>query len=44
MSSLPFGTVTILFTDIENSTPLWEKFPEAMKSALIKHDSILIRV
>lgn len=38
---LPVGTVTFLFTDIEGSTNLWEKFPEAMKSALAKHDSIL---
>ena len=41
MNSLPSGTVTFLFTDIENSTPLWEKFPESMKSALAKHDSVL---
>lgn len=41
MSALPTGTVTFLFTDIEGSTKLWEKFPEAMKSALAKHDAIL---
>jgi len=41
MSSLPTGTVTFLFTDIESSTQLWEKHPEAMKLALAKHDSIL---
>lgn len=41
MKPLPSGTVTFLFTDIENSTPLWEKSPEAMKSQLAKHDSIL---
>lgn len=39
--SLPSGTVTFLFTDIEGSTGLWEKFPEEMKTALAKHDSIL---
>ena len=39
--NLPSGTVTFLFTDIENSTQLWERFPEGMKSALTKHDSIL---
>ena len=39
-SNLPTSTVTFLFTDIENSTPLWEKHPEAMKSALAKHDSL----
>ncbi|MFN8460370.1 MAG: adenylate/guanylate cyclase domain-containing protein [Anaerolineales bacterium] len=38
--NLPTGTVTFLFTDIEGSTKLWEKYPEAMKSALAKHDSI----
>ena len=41
MTKLPSGTVTFLFTDIENSTSLWEQYPEAMKSALAKHDSIL---
>jgi len=39
--TLPSGTVTFLFTDIESSTKLWEKHPEAMKSALARHDSIL---
>ncbi len=38
---LPTGTVTFLFTDIEGSTKLWEQYPEEMKSALAKHDSIL---
>jgi class 3 adenylate cyclase len=41
MNSLPSGTVTFLFTDIEGSTKLWEEHPEAMKPALAKHDSIL---
>jgi predicted ATPase/class 3 adenylate cyclase len=41
MSNLPSGTVTFLFTDIEGSTVLWEKRPEAMKSALAAHDEIL---
>jgi len=41
MNNLPTGTVTFLFTDIVDSTPLWEQHPEAMKSALAKHDSIL---
>lgn len=41
MRSLPSGTVTFLFTDIENSTSLWEKYPETMKSALAKHDALL---
>ena len=41
MGRLPSGTVTFLFTDIEGSTGLWEKHPEAMKDALARHDSIL---
>jgi predicted ATPase/class 3 adenylate cyclase len=41
MGKLPSGTVTFLFTDIEGSTQLWEKYPGAMKEALAKHDSIL---
>src|SRR5512140_405524 len=38
---LPTGTVTFLFTDIEGSTQLWEKYPEGMKGALASHDAIL---
>ncbi|HET6964549.1 MAG TPA: adenylate/guanylate cyclase domain-containing protein [Acidimicrobiales bacterium] len=37
----PSGTVTFLFTDIEGSTRLWETAPEAMRSALERHDEIL---
>lgn len=40
-SDLPGGTVTFLFTDIEGSTQLWEKYPEAMKQALARHDALL---
>src|SRR5436309_3501501 len=32
---------TFLFTDIEGSTTLWEHFPERMRSALARHDSLL---
>jgi len=41
MSAIPTGTVTFLFTDIEDSTPLWEQHPEAMKDALARHDVLL---
>jgi class 3 adenylate cyclase len=41
MSSFPSGSVTLLFTDIEGSTRLWEEQPDAMSSALAVHDSIL---
>lgn len=36
-------TATFLFTDIEGSTQLWERHPEAMKHALAQHDAILLR-
>lgn len=32
-----------LFTDLENSTRLWEQFPLAMKEALARHDALLRR-
>src|SRR2546421_124909 len=41
MAGLPTGTVTFLFTDLEGSTRLWEEHPEAMKSALARHDEIV---
>lgn len=37
----PSGIVTFLFTDIEGSTPLWEGFPEAMRSSVAAHHAIL---
>jgi class 3 adenylate cyclase/predicted ATPase len=39
--SLPSGTVTILFTDVEGSTRLWDAFPDDMRTALAVHDEIL---
>jgi predicted ATPase/class 3 adenylate cyclase len=44
ISSLPSGTVTFLFTDIEGSTRLWEQHPEAMQAALARHDVLLRRI
>src|SRR3712207_9135728 len=41
MAELPTGTITFLFTDIEGSTRLWERHPEAMSRALARHDEIL---
>lgn len=38
---LPSGTVTFLLTDLEGSTRLWEQDPEAMKSAMIRHDELV---
>ncbi|MCW3054604.1 MAG: putative ATPase, partial [Chthonomonadales bacterium] len=39
--NLPVGTVTFLFTDIENSTSLWELQPERMAIALPRHNALL---
>src|SRR5438309_671337 len=41
MADLPTGTVTLLFTDIESSTQLWEAHAEAMRAALARHDALL---
>ena len=41
ISDLPTGTVTFLFSDIEDSTRLWEAHPQAMQPALAAHDSFL---
>ena len=37
----PSGTVTFLFTDVEGSTSLWEREPEAMRAGLARHDELL---
>lgn len=42
-ATLPTGTVTFLFTDVEGSTNLWERFPDAMRGALADHDAIVRR-
>ncbi len=34
-------TLAFLFTDIEGSTGLWERFPESMRSSLERHDAIV---
>jgi len=41
MSSAPSGTVTLLFTDVEGSTRLWDAERDAMAAALRRHDEIL---
>ncbi len=40
-ATLPTGTVTLLFTDIQGSTENWERFPDAMRAALERHDVLL---
>jgi class 3 adenylate cyclase len=41
MSSLPSGTVTVLFTDTEGSTKLAQEYPEEMSILLRRHYEIL---
>ncbi len=40
----PSGTLTFLFTDIEGSTALWDRRPDAMRRALEVHDRLLRQV
>jgi hypothetical protein len=35
----PIGNVTLVFTDIQNSTQMWESTPEVMCEALVIHNS-----
>jgi predicted ATPase/class 3 adenylate cyclase len=37
----PSGTATFLFTDIERSTEMWERYRDVMPRALERHDSVL---
>ena len=37
----PSGMVTLLFTDVEGSTKLWEAHPDAMRVALARHDTLV---
>jgi len=39
----PEGDVTIVFTDLQGSTTLWETHPPAMKAAVDLHDKIIRR-
>ena len=41
MPELPTGTITFFFTDLEGSTRQWEEQPDAMRSALARHDQLL---
>src|SRR5260370_10003608 len=38
---IPSGTVTFLFTDIEDPTERWERYRDAMQAAVRRHEDIL---
>lgn len=40
-AELPTGVLTFLFTDVVDSTALWEQAPELMDAALHRHDTII---
>ncbi|KAM7197790.1 adenylate cyclase [Naviculisporaceae sp. PSN 640] len=39
----PTGLIAIVFTDIKNSTQLWETYPDAMRSAIKLHNEVMRR-
>jgi len=39
--TFPTGTVTFLFTDVVDSSRLWEKHPDAMRHAMGVHDEVM---
>src|SRR5687768_15477101 len=41
MDEFPRGTVTFLVTDIQGSTEMWERYPDAMPRALERHEHLL---
>src|SRR5436309_2680419 len=43
-STLPSGTTTFMFTDVEGSTAAWLRSPDSMNAALARHDEIIERL
>ena len=43
-AALPSGTVTFLFTDLAESTRLWEEAPSQMAEAVTAHHSLLAEI
>jgi predicted ATPase/class 3 adenylate cyclase/Tfp pilus assembly protein PilF len=41
MLDAPIGQVTLVFTDVEDSTVLWDQVPDGMREALALHDAIM---
>jgi predicted ATPase/class 3 adenylate cyclase len=43
MSTLPGGTLTFVFTDVEGSTSMWDASPDAAAAAMAAHDQLMRR-
>ncbi len=41
LTALPTGVVTFLLTDVEDSTPMWERAPDVMTAVMARHYEIL---
>ena len=41
MLDAPTGQVTLVFTDVQGSTVLWDQVPDGMREALALHDAIM---
>lgn len=41
MVDAPLGRITIAFTDVENSTALWERLPRVMAISLKLHNNLI---
>jgi predicted ATPase/class 3 adenylate cyclase/Tfp pilus assembly protein PilF len=39
--SHPTGTITFLFTDIENSSVMWDQNQASMRAAMLRHDALI---
>jgi predicted ATPase/class 3 adenylate cyclase len=39
--ALPTGTMTFLLTDVQDSTRLWDLYPQQMRIALPRHDALI---
>jgi predicted ATPase/class 3 adenylate cyclase len=41
LAEAPRGTVSLVFTDVQGSTPLWEAAPEAMRESMALHNDVV---
>ena len=42
MTKAPTGEIAIIFTDVEGSTALWDRIPDAMHKAIERHDELYV--